>query len=105
MKAAAGLHSSVPAIARMGVSLCCLLMACSVVSAAQSSQPSPSQQAPAAQPSPEITTTQQAAPAPPAKAPASSDANSEVDAHPSVPFESHVNLVPVRVVVHDANGK
>jgi VWFA-related protein len=28
-----------------------------------------------------------------------------VDAHPSVPFESHVNLVPVRVIVHDSTGK
>jgi VWFA-related protein len=89
----------------MGALLCCLLMACSVVSAAQSPQSDPPQQAPPAQSTPEITTTQQAAPTPPAKPPASSDANSEVDAHASVPFESHVNLVPVRVVVHDANGK
>jgi len=89
----------------MGVLLCCLLMPCSFLCAAQSPQASPPQQAPAAQPTPEITITQQAAPAPPPQAPASSDTSPEVNTHASVPFESHVNLVPVRVVVHDSNGK
>jgi VWFA-related protein len=104
MKAAASRCFSMLAAARLGVLLCCLLIPGVVVSGAQS-PPNPPQRAPAAQPTPEITTTQQPAPAPPAKAPASSDATSEVDEHPSVPFESHVNLVPVRVVVHDSNGK
>ncbi|HXO04199.1 MAG TPA: VWA domain-containing protein [Candidatus Sulfotelmatobacter sp.] len=103
MKAAAGFCPSVPAVARMGVLLCCLLVASRFVLAAQSPQPSAPQQAPAPQPTPEITTTQQAPP--PAKPSASSDSGSEVNAHPSVPFESHVNLVPVRVVVHDSSGK
>ena len=102
MKAAAGLCSSVPAAARIGVFLCCLLLASRFVLAAQSPQSSAPQQS-APQPTPEITTTQQASPT--AKAPASSDSGSEVNAHPSVPFESHVNLVPVRVVVHDSSGK
>jgi VWFA-related protein len=93
---------SVPTTARLGILLCSLLMPCAFLSAAQTDS---QQQTPAVQPTPEITTTQQSAPAPPAKAPTSSDTASEVDAHPSVPFESHVNLVPVRVVVHDSNGK
>jgi len=101
MKAAAGCWFSVLTAARMGSLFCCFLMACAVVSATQSPQPSPPQQAPAAQPTPEITTTQQSAPAPPAP----SDKSPEVDTNSSVPFESHVNLVPVRVVVHDSNGK
>jgi VWFA-related protein len=105
MKAAASGCFSMAAAARLGVLLCSLLIPCVVVSGAQSTPPSPPQQAPAAQPTPEITTTQQPSPTPPAKASASADATSEIDEHPSVPFESHVNLVPVRVVVHDSNGK
>src|SRR5271163_4779410 len=101
MKAAAGCCFSVLTAARMGALFCCFLMACAVVSATQSPQPTPPQQAPAAQPTPEITTTQQSAPTPSA----SSDKSPEVDTNSSVPFESHVNLVPVRVVVHDSNGK
>ena len=104
MKAAGGRCFSVPTSARICILLCCMLVASAVVSA-QSPQPDPPQQAPAALPAPEITTTQQAGPAPPPQAPASSDATSEVDTHSSTPFESHVNLVPVRVVVHDSNGK
>jgi VWFA-related protein len=101
MKAAASCCFSVPATARTGALLCSFLMACAIVSATQSPQPSPPQQAPAAQPTPEITTTQQSAPTPSA----SSDKSPEVDTNSSAPFESHVNLVPVRVVVHDSNGK
>jgi VWFA-related protein len=105
MKASDGrcfLGSTIP---RLGILSCCLLMPWAFLCAAPTPQPGPQQQAPAAQPTPEITTTQEAAPAGPSKAPASSDSASEVDAHPSVPFESHVNLVPVRVVVHDSNGR
>jgi VWFA-related protein len=105
MNAAAGCCFSVPTTARMGALFCCLLMPCAFLSAAPTSQSSPPQQTPATQSTPGVTTTQQEAPAAPAKAAAPSDATSEVDAHPSVPFESHVNLVPVRVVVHDSNGK
>ncbi len=94
-----------PTTARLGVLLCCLLIPHAFLSAAQSQEPASPQQTPAAQPTPEITTTQQPAPAPQAKTPGSPDTASEVDAHPSAPFESHVNLVPVRVVVHDSNGK
>ena len=104
MKATAERRFSVLTPARIALLLCCLLVARSAVSAAHLNQNNPPQQAPAAQPSPEITTTQQPAPVPAAKTPAS-DSTSEVDTHPSVPFESHVNLVPVRVVVHDSNGK
>src|SRR5271170_5290843 len=100
MNAAVGRRFS----SRLGVLLFGLLMPCATLSAA-SPQSSPPPQTPATQPTPEITTTQQSAPTAPSKGPTSSDATSEVDAHPSVPFESHVNLVPVRVVVHDSNGK
>jgi VWFA-related protein len=105
MKAAAGHCFSAPSAARLGILFCCLLMRCPLLSSAQSPQSSPPQQPPAAQPTPEVTTTQQAAPAPPAKDPAASSATSEVSRNSSAPFESHVNLVPVRVVVHDSNGK
>ncbi|MGB8522737.1 MAG: VWA domain-containing protein [Candidatus Acidiferrales bacterium] len=105
MIAAAGCCWSFPTTARMGALFCCLLMPCASLSAVPTPQPSAPQQTPAAQATPGNTTTQQSAPAGPSKAPASSDSASEVDAHPSVPFESHVNLVPVRVVVHDSNGK
>jgi VWFA-related protein len=104
MKAAGSHCFSAPVAARLGILLGCLLVARSAASAAHLNQNNPPQQAPAAQPTPEITTTQQPAPAPAAKTPAS-DSTSEVDTHSSVPFESHVNLVPVRVVVHDSNGK
>src|SRR5271154_35247 len=105
MNAAAGCCLSVPTTARMGALFCCLLMPCASLSAVPTPQPSAPQQTPAAQATPGNTTTQQSAPTAPSKAPTSSDATSEVDAHPSVPFESHVNLVPVRVIVHDSNGK
>ena len=101
MNAAAGF--SLPTVS-LRVLLFCVLTPCAVLSAAQSPQTDSQQQTPAAAASSEVTTTQQSAPAPLAKTP-TSDATSEVDAHPSVPFESHVNLVPVRVVVHDSSGK
>ena len=101
MKAAAGRCFSGPAAARLAALLCCLIVPHSFLSATQAPQTSPPQQTPAAQPSPEISTTQQAAPA----APAPADAVPEVNTHSSTPFESRVNLVPVRVVVHDSNGK
>jgi VWFA-related protein len=105
MRAATGRCLSGPTTARMGVLFCCLLMPCSFLCAAQSPQTSPPQQAPAAPPTPESAATQQAPPAPPPQAPASSDTSPEVNTHASTPFESRVNLVPVRVVVHDSNGK
>ncbi|HXN73524.1 MAG TPA: VWA domain-containing protein [Candidatus Acidoferrales bacterium] len=101
MNAAAGF--SLPTVS-LRVLLFCVLTPCAVLSAAQSPQTDSQQQTPAAAASSEVRTTQQSAPAPLAKTP-TSDATSEVDAHPSVPFESHVNLVPVRVVVHDSSGK
>jgi VWFA-related protein len=101
MGAVAG--SSLPTVS-LRVLLFCLLTPCALLSAAQSPQTDSQQQTPAAPASSEVTTTQQSGPASPTKAP-TSDAASEVDAHPSVPFESHVNLVPVRVVVRDSSGK
>ena len=108
MKAAADRYFSGPTAAQLGVLLCCLLTPYALLSTAQSPQANPPQQRPTAQPTPEITTTQQAAPTPSPQAPAarvSADAAHEVDTHPITPFESRVNLVPVRVVVRDSNGR
>jgi VWFA-related protein len=104
MKVAADRDFSAPTVARIAAALCILLMPCAFLSAAPPPQSSLPQQPPAAQSTPEIKTTQEASPSPSPPPPAS-DATSEVNTHASVPFESHVNLVPVRVVVHDSNGK
>jgi VWFA-related protein len=104
MKVAADRDFSAPTVARIASALCILLMPCAFLSAAPSPQSGLPQQPPAAQSTPEIKTTQEASPSPSPPSPAS-DATSEVNTHASVPFESHVNLVPVRVVVHDSNGK
>jgi VWFA-related protein len=104
MKVAADRDFSAPIEARIAAALCILLMPCAFLSAAPPPQSSLPQQPPAAQSTPEIKTTQEASPSPSPPPPAS-DATSEVNTHASVPFESHVNLVPVRVVVHDSNGK
>jgi VWFA-related protein len=105
MKAAAGRSFSGPTAARLGVLLCCSLAPHAFLPAAQSPQSNPPTQTPAAQPVPEATTTQQAAQTPSPPPPASSDTTSEVNTHATTPFESRVNLVPVRVVVHDSSGK
>jgi VWFA-related protein len=101
MRAAANRCFLVPPAARLCALLFWALIPCVLVSAAQSPQTGSPPQTPAAQPAPEVTTTPQTAPAPPS----SSDKTPEVNTQSSVPFESHVNLVPVRVVVHDSNGK
>ena len=106
MKAAADRCFSGPTAARLAALLCCLSMPYAFLSAAQSPQSNPPSQTPTAQPTPEATTTPQAAQTPsPPPPPASSDATSEVNMHSTTPFESRVNLVPVRVVVHDSSGK
>ena len=62
-------------------------------------------------PGPPAQSTQPASPQAPApnpdsaQSPAAASATPEMNTRTSqVPFESHVNLVPIRVVVHDANG-
>ena len=104
MSAAAVRPFSIYNSARLSLFLWGLLVPFASVFAQQSPQtdtapqssPSPALSAP---PSPQ---SQQSVAAPKAQ---SSEPSSEVDTHASVPFQSHVNLVPVRVVVHDSNGK
>ena len=104
MSAAAVRPFSIYNSARLSLFLWGLLVPFASVFAQQSPQtdtapqssPSPTLSAP---PSPQ---SQQSVAAPKAQ---SSEPSSEVDTHASVPFQSHVNLVPVRVVVHDSNGK
>ena len=90
--------------ARLSLFLCGLLIPFASVFAQQSPQSDP---APQSSPSPTLSAppspqSQESVAAPKAQ---SSETSSEVDTHASVPFQSHVNLVPVRVVVHDSNGK
>lgn len=90
--------------ARLSLFLCGLLIPFASVFAQQSPQ---TDTAPQSSPAPTLSAppapqSQESVAAPEAQ---SSEPSSEVDAHASVPFQSHVNLVPVRVVVHDSNGK
>ena len=104
MSAAAVRPFSIYNSARLSLFLWGLLVPFASVFAQQSPQTDP---APQSSPSPALSAppspqSQQSVAAPKAQ---SSEPSSEVDTHASVPFQSHVNLVPVRVVVHDSNGK
>jgi VWFA-related protein len=104
MSAAAVRPFSIYNSARLSLFLWGLLVPFASVFAQQSPQTDP---APQSSPSPTLSAppspqSQQSVAAPKAQ---SSEPSSEVDTHASVPFQSHVNLVPVRVVVHDSNGK
>ena len=104
MSAAAVRPFSIYNSARLSLFLWGLLVPFASVFAQQSPQ---TDTAPQSSPSPALSASpspqsQQSVAAPKAQ---SSEPSSEVDTHASVPFQSHVNLVPVRVVVHDSNGK
>src|ERR1700734_3166941 len=90
--------------ARLGLFLCASLFPFASVFAQQTpeSDPAPQSSASPTLSAPRSPQGQEAASPPRAQ---SSEPASEVDTHASVPFQSHVNLVPVRVVVHDSNGK
>ena len=93
--------------ARLSVFLCGFLVFSASVFAQQEQQAPPPNTAPQTSPSPTLSApqspqAQESVDAPKAQSP---EPASEVDTHASVPFQSHVNLVPVRVVVHDSNGK
>src|ERR1700722_2751903 len=104
MSAAAVRLFSLYSTARLSLFLSALLFLSASVFA---QQPPQSATAPQSSPSPTLSAPpslqgQEAAAPPKAQSP---EPASEVDTHASVPFQSHVNLVPVRVVVHDSNGK
>lgn len=116
MNAAAGRCLSILAAVRLLCFLGGLLIPYSWVFARQSPQNNTEQQSSASpvpattqtteEPAPSLAPkTQEQASSPKPKTQAASNAPSEVDTHASVPFESRVNLVPVRVVVHDGDGK
>src|ERR1700689_3431697 len=104
MSAAAIRTFSVYRTARLSLFLCGLLVPFTSAFAQQSPQSdTPPQSSPSPTPStPQSPQGQESASAPKAQP---SDPASEVDTHAAVPFQSRVNLVPVRVVVHDSNGK
>src|SRR3984957_14147444 len=104
MSAAAVRLFSLYSTARLSLFLSALLFLSASVFA---QQPPQSDTAPQSSTSPTLSAPpslqgQEAAAPPKAQSP---EPASEVDTHASVPFQSHVNLVPVRVVVHDSNGK
>src|ERR1700693_138169 len=95
---------SVYSTARLSLFLCGLLIPFASVFA---QQPPQSDTVPQSSPSPTLSAppslqSRESVAAPKTQSP---EPASEVDTHASVPFQSHVNLVPVRVVVHDSNGK
>jgi len=84
--------------------LCAILIPLAFGGAAQSQQPSTSQQS-SASPSQTASQTDQKPNSSPAAKTQNSSETTEVDTQSTVPFQSHVNLVPVRVIVHDGSGK
>jgi VWFA-related protein len=95
-----GLNSAAPA----SLFLCAILIPLTFGGAAQSQQPSTNQQSSASPSQAASQTDQKPNSSPAAKTQNSSEAT-EVDTQSTVPFQSHVNLVPVRVIVHDGSGK
>jgi len=95
-----GLNSAAPA----SLFLCAILIPLTFGGAAQSQQPSTNQQS-SASPSQAASQTDQKPNSSPAAKTQNSSETTEVDTQSTVPFQSHVNLVPVRVIVHDGSGK
>ncbi len=105
MNAAADRSFATLTPARLVYLLCGLLIPFACVSAKQSAQSNTAQQSSTSPSSSTSAGTQEATPKSAPKTQGSSGVTAEVDTHASVPFESHTNLVPVRVVVHDSDGK
>ncbi len=105
MSGAAGRSFSGSSVRRCALFLCALWILFTSAGAALSQEPTTSQQqstSPPSNPAP------QSAPEPNSSSAAKTQSPSEsieVDTQSTVPFQSHVNLVPVRVVVHDGSGK
>jgi VWFA-related protein len=92
-------------VKRCALFLCAMLILFASADAALSQEPATSQQQSTSQPSnPAPPTAPQQTASPATKSQSPSEAV-EVDTQSTVPFQSHVNLVPVRVVVHDGSGK
>jgi VWFA-related protein len=92
-------------VKRCALFLCAMLILFASADAALSQEPATSQQQSTSQPSnpaPPTAPEQTASPATKSQSPSEAV---EVDTQSTVPFQSHVNLVPVRVVVHDGSGK
>ncbi len=88
-----------------GLFLCAMLILFASADGALSQEPTSSQQASTSQPSNPAPQTAQEPNSSPAVKTQSPPETAEVDTQSTVPFQSHVNLVPVRVVVHDGSGK
>ena len=88
-----------------GLFLCAMLILFASADGALSQEPTSSQQASSSQPSNPAPQTAQEPNSSPAVKTQSPPETAEVDTQSTVPFQSHVNLVPVRVVVHDGSGK
>ncbi len=105
MSAASGRCFSRSNTGRLGLSLCALLTPFAFVFAAQAPEPATTQPSSASASTPGPQTAEESKTGSVTKPPAASGTTSEVDTRSTVPFQSHVNLVPVRVVVHDPTGK
>ncbi|MGB8543519.1 MAG: VWA domain-containing protein [Candidatus Acidiferrales bacterium] len=104
MSGAAGRGFSGFDIGRRGLFLCALLISLAFGGAAKSQEAGTSQQS-SASPSSTVAQAAQDSNSSSASKTQSTSDTTEVDSQSTVPFQSHVNLVPVRVVVHDGNGK
>ena len=105
MSRAVGRSFSGLSLRRRALFPCALLILFTSAGAALSQEPTTSQQQSSSQPSnPALQSAQESNSSSAAKTQASAE-TIEVDTQSTVPFQSHVNLVPVRVVVHDGSGK
>jgi VWFA-related protein len=105
MSGATGRSFSDVGVRRCALFFCALLILFTSAGAARSQEPTTNQQqstSPPSNPAPQSAQEPNSSSA--AKTQSPSEAI-EVDTQSTVPFQSHVNLVPVRVVVHDGNGK
>src|ERR1700684_719533 len=93
-------------VGRRGLFLCAILIAFTFGGAIQSQESNTSQQQQStSQPSNPAPQTGQEPNSSPATKTQSPYETIEVNTQSTVPFQSHVNLVPVRVIVHDGSGK
>jgi VWFA-related protein len=92
-------------VGRRGLFLCAILIAFTFGGAIQSQESNTSQQQSTSQPSNPAPQTGQEPNSSPATKTQSPYETIEVNTQSTVPFQSHVNLVPVRVIVHDGSGK
>src|ERR1700734_2627728 len=92
-------------VGRRGLFLCAILIAFTFGGAIQSQESNTSPRQSTSQPSNPAPQTGQEPNSSPATKTQSPYETIEVNTQSTVPFQSHVNLVPVRVIVHDGSGK